>query len=109
MSRRALVPEATTPITSAELSLVFAGGAVPDEVPARDLNAADLARIARIRALQASAGDPVTAAGDDELAAIAAELLASGAFTSGAPAPEPDPQPDPIDDAPATPAAEQET
>jgi hypothetical protein len=66
---------------------------VPDssarnDVPARDFNHADLEYLARVRALQASGGEPVTPATLDELEALADELVASGSF-SRTPPPEP--------------------
>jgi hypothetical protein len=57
------------------------GGTPPADVPLRDLDAADLCRVHRIRALRASGGEPVDAPTPVELEAIAAELAATGAWS----------------------------
>lgn len=54
-------------------------------VPARDLNAADLEYLARRNALQVSGGQRIPAVTAEDLAAIADELVASGAFSKSKP------------------------
>jgi outer membrane biosynthesis protein TonB len=76
---------------SAEIVLTYTGGAVPTDVPARDLGGGDLARIAYVRALTKSAGlvRPAPAT-PDELEALATELSSLGLFSRIAAAlPEP--------------------
>lgn len=87
--------------TSGDVVLAYAGGRVPPNVPARDLNGVDIARIAYRRALNdihrsrsnriepGETRKPIERPGEPDyeaLVAIADELLASGAFTNPTPA-----------------------
>ena len=88
--------------SSDEPVVYFVGAAAGADVPGRHLNMADLARVHRIKALQASGGEPVAPATADELHVIAEQLVATGGFSRTAPAEEP---PTPTE-APAAPAEE---
>lgn len=74
--------------TTTDPVVFFTGEAVPDDVPQRDLNAADLAYIHRVRALIASEGAPVKAARPMDVAAVANDLLEHAGFSARA-VPEP--------------------
>ena len=67
---------------SAETVLFFAdnGFPMPRGIPARDLHGGDLARIARVRALEAGIERPALATAD-ELEELATELSGLGLFT----------------------------
>lgn len=79
-------PSPAIDIRSEEVVLFYVGdGPIYAEAPARDLNGADLVRLARIEALRASGGEPVGAATADELEALATRLSSSGAFERQAP------------------------
>lgn len=96
MTKRKTKPVSTPAFASAE-PVVFHQADMPlaADVPARHLNAADLEYVARVRALQASGGQPVPQATEDEIAALADELVASGAFSR---TPPPEPPADPAEE-----------
>jgi hypothetical protein len=77
-------------------------GPIYGDAPARDLNAADLARLVRIAKLRESGGEYVTRATDHQLEAMAEQLTSSGAFTREAPGTDVDDD----NEAPAAPAKE---
>ena len=87
LSRATTVAPAIDPGSDTVL-LTFADGPLGTAVPGRDLHGGDLARIARVRALTASGGEPVEPPTQEQLAALYLELVASGTFTP-ATAPEP--------------------
>jgi hypothetical protein len=99
-------------LTSHDPVVHFTGEPAPGDVAHRDLNAADLEYIARVRALQASGGEPVGQPTRGEIAGIANDLIAFGGFAAKA-APEPKPKaakkgkaaPDAPTDEPAAPDA----
>lgn len=75
------------------VALYYAGGPVYGDAPMRDLSDADLEYLARVKGLRESGGQPFTPASED-IRAVKAELVKSGAFTKDAPS------------APASPAEE---
>ncbi|HEY8637451.1 MAG TPA: hypothetical protein VIL81_09335 [Candidatus Limnocylindrales bacterium] len=94
-------------LTSPDPVLFFREGSTADpNIPARDLTAADLSYLHRVRALQKSGGEPVTAASPSEIEKLADELHDSGSYLYRAPADhEPSsPASEPLTEAPATPA-----
>lgn len=94
---------------SDETVLAYVGPTVVAHVPARDLHGGDIARIAYVRAHQATDWDARDEDGNpparpslataDELASLADELVASGAYTRDVP------RDDEATDEPAAPAA----
>lgn len=106
------IAAADVDLASEEPVIHFVGEPAPGDVPQRDLNAADLAYIHRVRALQKSGGEPVDPARPMDMAAVANDLLATGAFSArakAAPKPKaakPARKPKPAPAAPAAPAEE---
>lgn len=80
-------PTESVDYSSDEPVVFFVGAAPGADVPGRDLSKADLAYIHRVRALQASGGDPVDPPTEDELKALGKELVATGGFSRKAPEP----------------------
>jgi hypothetical protein len=71
---------------SGEIAIYYVEGEpVPGEVPARDLNGGDLDRIAYQRAWRAADGERPGPISPEDLAVIADELVASGAFSRDLP------------------------
>lgn len=101
------VPATGISLRSSEPVLFYTGGPVYGDAPARDLTAGDLAYLCRVAALHVSGGDPVGRATGEDLAALAVELVATGAFTTSAPDVPPEPIDDPATAEPAGPADEE--
>lgn len=73
-------PKPEYDVTSAAPVLTYTGPRIVGDVPAADLTANALARIAWIRSGQKGSPSDV---GDAAIASLVAELIATGAYTAG--------------------------